>query len=254
MWTTDPVSGPLPTHTYADPGDYIVTVEIRNCQQGAITSNSTLVSIPNTTPLVPSFAVQGLFCTAFGCFAEVNQELTFQDSSSGTPDFWDYDWDGNGTWDEENNTSAVTTHTYLSTGSFQPRLRVRRGALEAVHQHGPIIIGSGPSVTVTGPVEGAVGSELVFTATANNCSPGPSSWIWDAGTGATYVGSTTASSVTVVYTTPGSRVVEATAANGGCSGTLGSTGVTVTATPDFLFADGFESGDTSGWALTEPPL
>ncbi len=253
VWTSDSVNGPQPTHTYDDEGVYDVTVEIRNCQQGAITSQETTVSIPNTTPLVAGFSQEGLFCTGVGCFVDVDQPITFLDSSSGDPDFWDYDWDGDGTYEDSGHTSPVNSHAYADEGTFEPKLRVRRAAIESVYTHDDLIFvgdGGAPDVDVTTPGQGEVGLELVATAAASNCTPPPTAYTWnigDANHGA-IVGSDTGASITVTYSTDGIRTLTATAANGACPGTAGSAQVTIVAGAAGVFADGFESGDMLLWS------
>lgn len=253
VWTSDPVSGPAPMHTYAVEGQYTVTVDIRNCVTGPATSASTTLDIPNTTPLVAEFNATGLFCTGSGCFADANQPISFADTSQGTPSFWDYDWDGNGSYEDADHTTPVTSHTYTSAGSFQPVLRVRRGlTTEDTDQHTPIIVGVPPaSVSLVGPELIEIATETVYTATANNCSA-PTSWTWDVGAGGTIVGSDTGASITVTYASPDVRTISATANSGGCNTLSDTLDVDVVVANDPLFSDGFEAGDTTGWSLVVP--
>ncbi|HEX4953779.1 MAG TPA: PKD domain-containing protein [Thermoanaerobaculia bacterium] len=255
-WTSDPVAGPQPSHTYSAEGTYTVSVEIRNCQQAAIASQQIQVSIPNTTPLVPQFNATGLFCSGGSCFADAGVPIAFNDGTTGGPDFWDYDWDGNGGFEDANHTSPVTSHTYASAGVFLPRLQVRRGAATtASFTHVlPLIVGGGaaPSVTVTGPTAGNVGDELTFGTTAANCVPYPTSWVWNVGENATVLGEATGTSITVVYPSVGDRTVQATAAGSGCDGTTDSTTVTIAPGASAIFLDGFDTGDLSAWGTVVP--
>lgn len=256
VWTSDPVNGPAPMHTYANEGTYSVTVEIRNCQQGAIASQATSVTIPNTTPLVPSFAAQGLFCTGLGCFGTAGVPITFADSSQGNPNFWDYSWDGDSTFEDADHTAPVTSHTYPSPGIFRPKLRVRRGTVEAVFDHAAqITIDPGAStVTVTSPGEGEVGQQIPFSVSVDVCTPAPTSWSWDLGDigHGTIVGSTTGTSIQAVYDSLGMRTVTATAVGGGCNGAAGSAAIAVTGGALLIFSDSFETGDTTAWTLEQP--
>ncbi len=234
VWTNNPVTGPAPSHSYANTGTYPVTVEIRNCQQAAIASSAASVVITVVAPLVAQF--QALSICAFGpCSTTVNQAITFQDTSSGNPDFYDYDWDGNGTFEDSGNPAPVTTHTYTATGFFSPRLKVRRGLESHIDIHSSIQVTTGggggggtPSVSVGGPASAQVGTSLNFSASASNCTPSPASWSWTVGTGGTISGATTGSSITVSYSSTGTKVVRATANGGGCNGTNGSKTVTIT--------------------------
>ncbi|MFN7960143.1 MAG: PKD domain-containing protein [Thermoanaerobaculia bacterium] len=256
VWTADVNAGTQPTHTYTLEGQYTVTVDIRNCQQAAITSASTLVDITITTPLQAGFAASGLFCTASGCFADTGQAITFVDSSVGTPNFWDYDWDGDGSFEDADHTSPVTSHTYNTAGTYIPRLRVRRASVSSIFSHAvPIIVAGGgvPVVTVTGPSQGEVGLEVAFSAQGSNCSASPTTWTWDVGLNGVIFGSSTGPSVTVIYGSSGARTVTATAADGGnCAGLVGSTNISVAPGAAAVFVDGFESGDLASWGLTFP--
>ncbi len=252
VWTSDPVNGPRPSHTYDDEGDYTVTVAIRNCQQGAITSQETEVSVPNTTPLVAGFSQDGLFCTGVGCFADVDQVITFLDSSSGSPDFWDYDWDGDGTFEDLGHTSPVGSHTYEEEGTYHPKLRVRRASVEDVFTHDELIfVGDGglPDIDVATPGQGEVGLEIVVSASASNCTPQPTSYLWNIGdvNHGLIVGPATGASITVVYSTDGLRTLTATSVGGGCPGIAGSANLTIVPGAAGVFANGFETGDLTAW-------
>jgi PKD repeat protein len=255
VWTSDPVAGPQPTHSYAIEGTYSATVEIRNCQQSAIASNATSVEITNTTPLVAAFAAQDLFCTANGCFADLNVPILFEDNSQGTPQFWDYDWNGDGSWDSEGNVAPVTSHAYNSEGIFVPRLRIRRGTASNTALHGnAIIVGGGgsASVTVSGPSQADVGSEVTLQALAQNCNPAPTSWTWSVDGPATLSATDNVSSILAVFLDAGTRVVTAVATGGGCNGLSDTSNVTVNPGPTAVFLDGFEAGDTSAWGAVVP--
>ncbi len=256
VWTSDPVAGPQPSHTYSAEGTYTVSVEIRNCQQTAISSQQIQVSIPNTTPLVPQFNATGLFCSGGSCFADAGTPITFNDASQGGPDFWDYDWDGNGSFEDPDHTSPVTSHTYTFAGVFLPRLQVRRGAATtASFTHVlPLIVGGGaaPSVSVAGPATGDVGDQLIFEVTASNCVPYPTSWSWSVGENATVLGEENGTSINVVYPSVGARTIQAIAAGSGCDGTTDTAVVTISAGAGAIFLDGFDTGDLSGWSTVVP--
>lgn len=257
VWTTSPTTGPQPTHEYQDQGDYTVSVEIRNCQQAAITSNSLVVTIPDLTPLVANFVTTGLFCTATACFADLGEPVTFLDSTVGGPDFWDYSWDGDVNFEDPDHTAPVTSHTYNLDGTFFPQLRVRRGATVDTYQFSvPIFVGNGglPTVTLSSPGEGEVYQPIVFNASAPNCDPQPSSWSWDTGSSlwGAIDGSASGSSVSITYSMIGSFTVTATALDGGCVNLSDSETITLTAGAAGLFDDGFESGDLTGWTTVVP--
>ncbi|HXO54380.1 MAG TPA: PKD domain-containing protein, partial [Mycobacterium sp.] len=103
-WSTDPIAGPAPSHTYTSIGMYTVTVQVRNCvNMGPATSTPLSVNVTQVTPLVALFAPA---CSRFPCTGTMNAPVTFNDSSTGATT-WDYDWDGTGTFSDAGHTSPV---------------------------------------------------------------------------------------------------------------------------------------------------
>ncbi|MCH9649119.1 MAG: PKD domain-containing protein [Deltaproteobacteria bacterium] len=220
-WTSDPSDGPNPTHVYGSIGTYQVRVKVRNCVESEQESAALSVQIVNVVPVTAGFEPV-LFCQAGSCFADVNEPITFNDTSTGPPSFWDYDWDGNSTFEDNNNTSPVTTHTYTSTGNFTPRLRVRLNGQTDIYTL-PFVIrvesggggggGDPPRITVSGPTTGNINQNLTFTASASDCTATSNGWVWTAN-GAT--GSSTTSSIQLSWPTSGNKVVTARNSNSSC--------------------------------------
>jgi PKD repeat protein len=228
-FTSDPINGPDPTFTYTSTGNKAVRVKIRNCNQTTpLQSADLVVNILQTTPLVAGFqATGGVFCSGVGCVATTNQPITFTDQSTGAQ-LWDYDWDGDGTYEQADNASPVTTHTYTAAGIYNPKQRVRRGAAEqATFTHNAIIVSTvtqqPPAISVFGPTSGNVNSNYTFTASASNCTP-TATWSWSVA-GGTVQGGSTGSSISIAWASNGSKTV--TASNSGCSGASGSRSITI---------------------------
>jgi PKD repeat protein len=225
-WSSDPVSGPNPTHVYTSTNltsPREVRVKIKNCVTPEVLSAALPITIAKTTPLKANFLPQ---CPGGFCIISVGQELKFTDASTGPPEFWDYDWDGNGTYEDAGHTAAVTAHTFTTQGEFIPKLRVRRGAAEQdVTSAGTINVGAGnpPSINIGGPSSGNINTTLTFTATASNCTAAPSGWSWSA-SGATITGGS-AFQVTISWPTAGNKTVSVT--NSGCSSASGSKAVQI---------------------------
>jgi PKD repeat protein len=235
---TDPVAGKTPTHLYTAIGTYNAKVTISNCvNPGGSTSQTVSVHVTQTTPLVASFQAS-LFCQIGQCFTTAGTPVTFNDTSQGA-DFWDYDWshaDANPqtcNFTDSGHTSPVPSHTYATAGTFQPCLRVRRGASESnvtVHSFAIVVSQSGPpppppSVTVSGLNSGQVNQPYVYSGFVNNCTASPTGWVWTVTGGGVIAGATTGSQITVSWATTGSKSVSAT--NSGCSGATGSQSVTI---------------------------
>ncbi len=236
LFSNDPIAGPNPTHSYSAVNTYLVTVQVKNCIEAARTSATLSVNITQVAPLIAEFSAQGLFPTGNGYFGNAGT-ITFTDSSQGNPDFYDYDWDGDGQYDQANQANPVTSHTYAA-GTYQPKLRIRRGAESNVYTHPQIQLQAGggggtPSLSVTGPSSGTVGASLTYSATVSNCSPQPSSFSWTVPADGTISGSSSGASIQVSFASAGSKTVSASAGSGGCSGSSGlsaSKGVTISQT------------------------
>ncbi len=249
-WTSNPLTGPSPSHSYSDVGSYDVRVKVRNCLESERESDSLPVVIDSVLQLVAEFRAV-LFCSGGVCFADEDQIITFIDLSSGDPDSWDYDWDGDGDFEDANNSSPVTSFSYLNPGIFRPRLRVRRGASQNIFQHAFLINVGGvdpdPSIEVTGPASAQVGAPANFTASAMDCSPITNGWSWNTSGG---TGSSSTSMIEISWTTAGTKTV--TASNSGCGSALGTTTIFIT-DGTMIFADGFESGNTGNWSAAVTP-
>jgi PKD repeat protein len=223
-FSSDPVSGPNPTHAYTSKGVREVRVKVKNCVTAEVLSAGLSIEITQITPLKANFLPQ---CPGGFCIISVNQALQFLDASTGA-ELWDYDWDGNGSYEDAGNTAPRASHTYTAQGQFTPKLRVRRGASEEdVAVGGQITVGPPdntppPSISISGAAAGKPGDNLTYTASGSNCTPS-ATWNWTA-TGATITGGT-ASQVTLSWTTTGNKSVTVT--NSGCANATGSKTVVI---------------------------
>jgi PKD repeat protein len=238
-WTSDPVTGPDPSVSYTAIGSKSVKVQIRNCVQGAITSQTLTINITQTTPLSASFQA-ALFCQFSQCFATAGIPVLFNDSSQGA-EHWDYDWNHASTsaacnFTDADHTSAVASHTYTTAGDYYPCLRVRRGTSEqSVTVHSRINVasvtgggggggGTTPTISLSGSSSGQINQAFTFAASASNCSPS-STWVWNT-SGGSITGSATGNSISVSWATTGSKTVSVT--NSGCVNAQGVRTVSVT--------------------------
>lgn len=209
-FTSDPVAGPSPVHTYTKEGTFNVTVEVRNCKEGPVKSATREVVIDQLTPLVACFKSVGLFCTASGCFGDVGEPITFEDCSTGA-EVWEYDWDGDGSFDETSIGAPTSSHTYLQEGNFRPKLRVSRGegAQTDEFEHRVISVSEPdppPAIFVSGPSSGVVGTPYSFSASCADA--GSNGWSWST-TGGSISGGSTGPQITVTWSSPGLKVVRA---------------------------------------------
>jgi PKD repeat protein len=241
-WSTDPIAGPSPSHTYTSVGMYTVTVQVRNCVNlGPAVSTSLSVNVTQVTPLVASFAPA---CSRFPCTGLLNTPVTFTDSSTGSPTTWDYDWNGTGTFSDAGHTSPVTQHTYTTSALYRPALRVNRGGQSNtyVFSQGIFIAPSSPpSISVSGGGQGVIGAAYNFSAFASNCTPAANGWSWSVTGGG--AGSSTSSSISVTWANAGSWLVSAT--NSACSGASGNAGITITGSNGGTLQAAFSFSPTS---------
>jgi PKD repeat protein len=223
-WSFDPVTGPNPTYSYTTVGVRNVRVQVTNCLDGSpvLESPPLVVNITQIEPLaITSFAAQGC---AFGtCFFARGTPVTFAQTFTGGPTNYEYDWDGDGTF-EQASASPVTSKVYTVNGIYTPRLRISRGAQSETAVHGQQVVISDPqppSIGVSGPSSGNVNTSYTFSANGQNCNGTvtEAGWSWTAAGGGTVTGS--GSTVTISWPTGGTKTVTArhSAACGSASGT-----------------------------------
>ena len=184
-------AGENPTHTFdVREAPYLVTVTVSNClDPGGLESQALSVTVNQPLEIV-LFRAR---CPFGVCNFTVGQPVTFDQEFGGSPSRYDYDWDGNGTF-EASATTPITTHTYNSTASnFRPRIRVSRDGEEVsfIHAAALTVNPLAPaSVSVSGPTALEVSQGGSYSAAASNCSPASSGWTWTAGSGGQISGST----------------------------------------------------------------
>ncbi len=120
---SDPVVGPNPQHTYTLSGNYDVTVQVRNCVEGPLTSDPVNIDVTVEPLDITSFRAT---CPLGFCFFDTGDVISFSVNVLGTPQAYEFDWDGDGIH-EEISATPITQHIYCAAGAFEPVLRVRRG-------------------------------------------------------------------------------------------------------------------------------
>ena len=143
-WIADPASGANPVHTYATAGSYPVRAWVRNCAVApeGVASAVLPVTITATGPLaITTFQAQG--CQIF-CDFPVGQEIPFVHQVDGNPTAYQYDWDGNGTF-EQTSATPVTSHAYDAAGQYVPVLRLQRGTELSTPRAHPMAIQAYPA-------------------------------------------------------------------------------------------------------------
>jgi len=238
-WSSDPTTGPKPTHTYTAIGTYSVKLRVRNCLGPIEGIESNPVSVP-ITQLISLIAKFQPVCFGGLCTFSTIDPVAFIDQSSGASS-WEYDWNGDGTYEEMGKNEAgqnapVTSHTFTTPGTYRPKLRIKSGNSEAIYQlpvEQTLTIqqstgggggggggGSTPSITVSGASSTTVGTGITLSAKATNCTASSSGWSWQVD-GGTITGSSTTNSISVSWASTGTKTV--TASNTACLSNQGST-------------------------------
>ncbi|WP_250556511.1 PKD domain-containing protein [Pseudonocardia lacus] len=165
-----------PSHTYAAPGQYAVTLRATNA------AGTSPPATQNVTVTAPAPVPTATFTTAPGPAGPLSVQFT--DTSTGTPTSWAWDF-GDGTTSTEQNPS----HTYAAAGEFTVTLTATNAA------------GASPPATLVVAVEGAAGPTEAPTAEfaaaptsglapltvqfTDASTQNPTSWAWDFGDGTT---------------------------------------------------------------------
>ncbi len=139
-------TGEAISHTWVlQAGVRRVEVTIGNCQTTTTAEASTTVTVASVEELViESFELDrmqssdnGACEIDFGCIQDlicichVNETVVFEVVATGAPDFFDFDWDGNGSYEDAGNPATGTEYTHLyplAIGEVRPGVRARRGA------------------------------------------------------------------------------------------------------------------------------
>lgn len=194
-------TGKTPTHTYATPGPYNVTLTVTN-DRGIAASTTKQVTVGAGTPPSAAFV--------FGPTpANVGQEVFF-DASQSLPGLGhtivQYKWNfGDGTVKDRN--TPLTQHDWTTPGTFVIRLTVVDEAGQEGTVTQTITVGSGnPTATFTIAKAGAL--QIIADGTSSTAAPGATitSWAWLWGDGGFSSGTVASHS----YAVPGTYTVTLT--------------------------------------------
>lgn len=210
-----------PTHTYANPGNYNVKLEMIN---NSLCIDSVIKVITIIKAPIPNFT----FTNDNQCAGTV---LTFTNKSTDTiAGTATYDWDfGDGS---AHSTTLHATHVYTTAGTYTVTLTVSNGGNCKITKTAVVTVTSVPVATFTVAGGGCLGTVVSFNNTSTGIS-GTSSYFWDFGDNQ---GTSIAQNPSYTYTTPGTYPVKLTVSNGGtCSSTSAITNVIVKNTPVATF-------------------
>lgn len=197
-----------PSHSYVNPGSYNITlslVDTNGCNENRTYSNLINVgSIP-----VANFGSD----VNSACFPPLNVNFSDSSTPSGLSYFWDFG-------DGDNSSVQNASHTYLSLGVYDVKLKVTgpTGCEDSVTKTGFIAIEDLVADFSSNLTQSCVGQAIQFSdlSTSN-----PGNWIWDFGD----MSGDTVMNPIHVYSTPGTYDVTLIASNSGaCADTVQKTG------------------------------
>ncbi len=139
------------SHTWVlQTGNRRVDLTVSNCQTTTTAQASTTVAVASLEPLeVTSFELDraqsnGDACdvdfdciTMLVCTCYTGETVFFEVQATGDPDFYDFDWDGNGTFEDASNPVTGTEYTKIyptAIGQIVPQVRARRGTADPVEK------------------------------------------------------------------------------------------------------------------------
>ena len=201
------------THTYADDGNYTVTVLV-NDGRGGVGQSSYTVTVSNVVPTAaaggPYSGVEGSAISFTGSATDPGADvLTFE---------WDFDYDGS-TFDNIEGGGDTPQHTYAQNGSYTVALRVSDddGGVSTVVTAPVTVDDVDPvadfSFSPAGPV---VGSEVSFTDASTSSDGITRVWDFDTSTDSDGVGAadddvdSTEQNPTHIYNATGTFTVKLT--------------------------------------------
>ena len=182
-------TGEMPTHTYAEAGDFEVTLVVDDKFAIPVSSvTSASISLPQAN-LAPVADPGGPYAAAPG------QDIIFDGSGSADPngDTLSYSWDfGDNTTDS----GVSPTHAYTAAGNYTVTLTVSDGELRSdpattVAEIAVPPANRAPVADAGGPYSGETGVAIRFDGSASSDPDGDAlTYAWDFGDGATGTGAT----------------------------------------------------------------
>lgn len=180
-----------PTHIYTNPGNYTVKLTVSN------SCGSSTPYIKNIT--IPSAPVADFISNSPTC---LNVPMSFVDTSSGSPNSWNWDFgDGVGTSSEQN-----PSYLYSYSGTYNVSLTVSNSCGTSSPTIKPVIVSKTPQASFTTNSPQCLGNPINFTNTSTDAQ----SYNWDFGDG---TGSSIEENPSYVYSAPGTYSVTLIASN-----------------------------------------
>ncbi len=209
-------NAPNPTYIYQAPGTYNVTLIATN-----VNGCDSFITIPVVVNAIPiaNYTVDTV------CLGSTT---TFTDASTGAPNGWTWDFGDGG----NSNIGPITTHTYLTPGSFLTSLIVSGGSANCTDQTFQVVVVVDDviaGISVNTPICDGDPVNFIDNSVINVGSI--TNWTWNFGDGNT----SALQNPTHTYANPGTYTVNLTVtSNGGCTSS-DSVSITVNTNPGAVF-------------------
>ncbi len=130
-WTI-PAAGPFPR---------VYPTNLRACNEHGCDTATRSITVydPDAPPInILRFHIQ-TFCLLGFCPIDQGVRYGFDQAFSGGPETFDYDWVGDGVFEDAGHAAPVTNHVYWTPGVYAPRLRIHRSTSEDTYPHNDVI-------------------------------------------------------------------------------------------------------------------
>nr|WP_232308773.1 PKD domain-containing protein [Methanosarcina lacustris] len=227
-----------PKHTYSTAGTYTVTLTATNAAGSNTVTKSGYIIVGTTAAQTPIAAF-----SASPTSGNSPLDVTFTDSSTGTPTAWSWNF-GDGT----NSAIQNPKHTYSTAGTYTVTLTATNAAGSNTATKTSYITAITAGTTAQKPVVNFWGTprsgNAPLSVTFKDITTGaPTAWNWDFGDGTT----STDQNPTHIYSAAGNYVIKLTASNAAGSTVLSKYNyITVTGTAAQTPVAAFSASPTSG--------
>ena len=205
-------SGNTATHTYLTAGSRTVAIRVTDTTEGDMSMDQTIATKPVTVALnSPPTAVLTAPSSA-GVGQTVNFSGSGSSDSDGTIVQYEWDLDGNGSFETNTGLSANTSQSYATPGVRNIKLRVtdNLGAVSTPDSANLVVSNSAPNASFgISPNPAAVGQVVTFNASSSSDSDGTIvNYEWDLDGDGTFETDTDGDDTTsLAYTTAGARTI-----------------------------------------------
>jgi len=122
-WDEDSGEVPVSSHTYDAEGDYTATVRVMD--DGGLTDTASVnISVTGVLPNQPPEAALSASPSSGEPPLFVEFDASGSSDSDGSIVLYEWDWESDGTWDEDSGASPTASHEYPDAGEYSATVRV----------------------------------------------------------------------------------------------------------------------------------